>query len=261
MMLKGKVAVITGSTSGIGEGYARALASEGCDIMLNGLGAPADIEAVRQSIETDYGVRCLFHGADMTKVPEIEDLFKTMETEFGGTDILINNAGIQHVAPIDEYPLDKWDAIIAINLSAVFHTTRLAIPMMKRRGWGRIINTSSAHGLIASPNKGAYTAAKHGVAGFTKATALEVGPYNITANAICPGYVWTTLVEKQIPDIAKTRNMTEEEVINNVMLDMAATKKFTTIEQVASLALYLCSDMAQNITGSMQSIDGGWTAQ
>ena len=181
--------------------------------------------------------------------------------EFGGVDILINNAGIQYVAPIAEFPSEKWDAIIAINLTSAFHTMHHAIPLMTKRGWGRIINTASAHALVASPNKSAYVAAKHGIAGLTKTAALEVAQDNITVNAICPGYVWTPLVEKQIPDTAKTRGITEEEVINDVLLAAAATKKFTTIEQVAALALFLCSDAAENITGSLQSIDGGWTAQ
>lgn len=260
-MLKGKKALITGSTSGIGEGYARALAAEGCDVMINGFGDAEEIEALRQSIESEHGVACHYHGADMSKAEEIEDLVATANSTMGGVDILMNNAGIQFVAPLAEYPTEKWDAIIAINLSSVFHTTRLCIPIMRTRGWGRIVNTASAHALVASPNKGAYVAAKHGVAGLTKTAALEVARDNITVNAICPGYVWTPLVEKQIPDTAKTRGMTEEEVINDVMLSAAATKKFATIEQVAALAIFLCSDAGENITGSLQSIDGGWTAQ
>jgi 3-hydroxybutyrate dehydrogenase len=260
-MMKGKNAVVTGSTSGIGEGYARALAAEGCNVMINGFGDASEIEALRHSLEAEYGITCLYHNADMTKVDEIEDLMQTADKELGGVDILMNNAGIQFVSPVVDFPAEKWDAIIAINLSSVFHTTRLAIPMMRRGGWGRIVNTASAHALVASPNKVAYVAAKHGVAGITKTTALEVARDNITVNAICPGYVWTPLVEQQIPDTAKARGMTEEEVINDVMLSAAATKKFTTIEQVAALAIYLCSDAAENITGSLQSIDGGWTAQ
>lgn len=260
-MLKNKVAVITGSTSGIGAGCAKALAKEGCHVVLNGFGDAAEIDALRSSIETDYGVKCLFHAADMTKPDEIASLFEMAAKEFGGVDILINNAGIQYVSPIAEFPTEKWDAIIAINLSSAFHTMHHAIPLMTKRGWGRIINMASAHALVASPNKGAYVAAKHGIAGLTKTAALEVARDNITVNAICPGYVWTPLVEKQIPDTARTRGMTEEEVINDVMLAAAATKKFTTIEQVAGLAVFLCSDVAENITGSLQSIDGGWTAQ
>lgn len=260
-MLKDKVAVITGSTSGIGEGCARALAKEGSHIVLNGFGDREEIESLRSSIETEYGVKCLYNAADMTKPDEIAGLFEIVAKEFGGVDILINNAGIQYVSPIAEFPTEKWDAIIAINLSSAFHTMHHAIPLMTKRGWGRIINMASAHALVASPNKSAYVAAKHGIAGLTKTAALEVARDNITVNAICPGYVWTPLVEKQIPDTARTRGITEEEVINDVLLAAAATKKFTTIEQVAGLAVFLCSDAAENITGSLQSIDGGWTAQ
>ncbi|WP_340150873.1 3-hydroxybutyrate dehydrogenase [uncultured Sneathiella sp.] len=260
-MLKDKVAVITGSTSGIGEGCARALAKEGCNLVINGFGDAAEIDALRSSFESEYGVKCLYSPADMTKPDEIAAMFDLTVAEFGGVDILINNAGIQYVAPIAEFPVEKWDAIIAINLTSAFHTMHHAIPLMTKRGWGRIINTASAHALVASPNKSAYVAAKHGIAGLTKTAALEVAKDNITVNAICPGYVWTPLVEKQIPDTAKTRGITEEEVINDVLLAAAATKKFTTIEQVAALALFLCGDAAENITGSLQSIDGGWTAQ
>ena len=260
-MLKDKVAVITGSTSGIGEGCARALAKEGCHLIINGFGDAAEIEELRSSFESEYGVKCLYSPADMTKPDEISAMFDMTVAEFGGVDILINNAGIQYVAPIAEFPSEKWDAIIAINLTSAFHTMHHAIPLMTKRGWGRIINTASAHALVASPNKSAYVAAKHSIAGLTKTAALEVAQDNITVNAICPGYVWTPLVEKQIPDTAKTRGITEEEVINDVLLAAAATKKFTTIEQVAALALFLCSDAAENITGSLQSIDGGWTAQ
>lgn len=260
-MLKNKVAVITGSTSGIGEGCARALAKEGCHLVINGFGDASEIEALRASFEADYGITCLYSPADMTKPDEIAEMFKMTVRELGGVDILINNAGIQYVSPIAEFPTEKWDAIIAINLSSAFHTMHHAIPIMTKRGWGRIINTASAHALVASPNKSAYVAAKHGIAGLTKTAALEVARDNITVNAICPGYVWTPLVEKQIPDTARTRGMTEEEVINDVMLASAATKKFTTIEQVAALALFLCGEAAENITGSLQVIDGGWTAQ
>ncbi len=260
-MLKDKVALITGSTSGIGEGCARALAKEGCHVVLNGFGDAAEIEVLRQSLENEYGVTCLYSPADMTKPDEIAAMFEMAVEEFDGIDILVNNAGIQYVSPIAEFPTEKWDAIIAINLSSAFHTMHHAIPLMTKRGWGRIVNMASAHALVASPNKGAYVAAKHGIAGLTKTAALEVARDNITVNAICPGYVWTPLVEKQIPDTARTRGMSEEEVINDVMLAAAATKKFTTIEQVAALAIFLCSDAAENITGSLQSIDGGWTAQ
>ena len=260
-MLKGKVAVITGSTSGIGEAYARALAGAGSHIVLNGFGKEDEIEALRQSIEKEHGVRVLYHAADMTRPNEIEDMIKKADSTLGSVDILINNAGIQHVSPIENFPPEKWDMIIAINLSSAFHTIRHAVPIMRKAGWGRIINTASAHALVASPAKAAYVAAKHGIAGLTKTIALEVARDNITVNAICPGYVWTPLVEKQIPDTAKARNMTEEQVKNDILLAAAPTKKFTTVEQVAQLALFLCSDAAENITGSLQSIDGGWTAQ
>ena len=260
-MLSGKVAVITGSTSGIGEGYARALAKEGCHLVINGFGDAKEIETLRASFEQDHGIKCLYSPADMTKPDDIAEMFDMTVREFGGMDILINNAGIQHVSPIADFPVEKWDAIIAINLSSAFHTMRHAIPIMTARGWGRIINTASAHALVASPNKAAYVAAKHGIAGLTKTAALEGARDNITVNAICPGYVWTPLVERQIPDTARTRGMTEEQVINEVMLAAAATKKFTTIEQIAAFALFLCSDAAENITGALHSIDGGWTAQ
>ena len=260
-MLNDKVAVITGSTSGIGEGCARALAKEGCHLVINGFGDATEIEALRSSLECEFEIKCLYSPADMTKPDEIASMFDIAVSEFGGVDILINNAGIQYVSPIADFPTDKWDAIIAINLTSSFHTMHHAIPLMTKRGWGRIINTASAHALVASPNKSAYVAAKHGIAGLTKTAALEVARDNITVNAICPGYVWTPLVEKQIPDTARTRGITEEEVINDVLLAAAATKKFTTIEQVAALAIFLCSDAAENITGSLQSIDGGWTAQ
>lgn len=260
-MLKGKVAVITGSTSGIGEAYARALAGAGSHIVLNGFGKEDEIEALRQCIEKEHGVRVLYHAADMTRPNEIEDMIKKADSTLGSVDILINNAGIQHVSPIENFPPEKWDMIIAINLSSAFHTIRHAVPIMRKAGWGRIINTASAHALVASPAKAAYVAAKHGIAGLTKTIALEVARDNITVNAICPGYVWTPLVEKQIPDTAKARNMTEEQVKNDILLAAAPTKKFTTVEQVAQLALFLCSDAAENITGSLQSIDGGWTAQ
>jgi len=258
--LAGKAAVITGSTSGIGLAYARALAKAGANIVLNGMGTPADIEKERSGIEREFGVKAVHSPADMTKPAEIEEMVALGDKTFGSVDILINNAGIQFVSPVEEFPLDKWDAIIAINLSSAFHAIRAAVPGMKKRGWGRIINTASAHSLVASPFKSAYVAAKHGIAGLTKTVALEVAPFKITCNAISPGYVWTPLVEKQIPDTMKARNMTKDQVIKDVMLQAQPTKEFVTSEQVAALALYLCGDDAAQITGANLSIDGGWTA-
>ena len=260
-MLSKKTAVITGSTSGIGLGYARAFAEKGANIVINGLGDADEIEKTRSAIESDFGVRCVYSAANMMKPEEIATMIGNAENEFGSVDVLVNNAGIQHVAPVDEFPIDKWNAIIAINLSSAFHTIRATLPGMKQRGWGRIINTASAHALVASPYKAAYVSAKHGIAGLTKTVALEVAEKGITVNAICPGYVWTPLVEKQIPDTAKSRGISEEEVKRDVILDAQPTKKFVTIEQVAALAVFLASDDAASITGSLQSIDGGWTAQ
>jgi 3-hydroxybutyrate dehydrogenase len=260
MTLKGKTALITGSTSGIGLACARALAAEGADILLNGFGDAAEIEALRAGLE-ELGVRARHNGADLTKPDAIEALMRDAADSLGGVDILINNAGMQHVAPIEEFPPEKWDLIIALNLSAAFHTTRLALPAMKAKGWGRIINTASAHSLVASPNKAPYVAAKHGIAGLTKAVALEVAQAGITVNCISPGYVWTTLVENQIPDTMKARNLTREQVMNDVLLAAQPTKKFVTVDQVAALALFLCGDAAAAITGANISMDGGWTAQ
>ena len=259
-MLKGKTALVTGSTSGIGEGIAKAMAKEGANVILNGFGDTAAIEALRAGIETEFGVAARYSPADMTRPDEIAGMIAAAEMEFGAVDILVNNAGIQHVAPVDEFPIDKWNAIIAINLTSYFLTIRAALPAMKRRGWGRIIQTASAHALVASPFKAAYVAAKHGVAGLTKTVALETAEASITCNAICPGYVWTPLVEKQIPDTAKARHMTEEEVKKNVILAAQPTKEFVTIEEVAGIAVFLASDTARNITGSLISVDGGWTA-
>jgi 3-hydroxybutyrate dehydrogenase len=250
MFLNGKTALVTGSTSGIGLAIARALAGEGAKVILNGFGDAAEIAKLQAELGAGYS------GHDLTKAEEIEK----MMAEAGDVDILVNNAGTQHVAPVDEFPVDKWNLIIALNLSAAFHTTRLAVPGMKRKGWGRLINTASAHSLVASPNKSAYVAAKHGIAGFTKTVALEVAQAGITANCISPGYVWTPLVEGQIPDQMKTRNMTREQVMNDVMLAAQPTKKFVTVDQVAALALFLCRDEAASITGANYSIDGGWTA-
>jgi 3-hydroxybutyrate dehydrogenase len=254
MSLNGKVALVTGSTSGIGLAIARALHQAGARIMLNGFGDAGEIGALQAEMDAAYD------GADLSDPAAIDAMMRRCTDELGGPDILVNNAGIQHVAPVDEFPPEKWDAILAINLSAVFHTSRHAVKAMKARGWGRIINTASAHSLVASPNKSAYVAAKHGVAGFTKTLALEVAKENITANCISPGYVWTTLVERQIPDTMKTRGLTREQVMNDVLLAAQPTKRFVTPEEVASLAVYLCSDGAASITGSNMTMDGGWTA-
>jgi 3-hydroxybutyrate dehydrogenase len=259
-ILKGKVAVVTGSTSGIGLAYARAFAGAGADIVLNGIGAPADVEKERSAIESDFGVKAVYSPADMAKPSEIAELITLAEKTFGSVDVLVNNAGVQHVAPVEEFPVDKWNAIIGINLSSAFHTIRAAVPGMKRRGWGRIITTASAHSLVASPFKSAYVAAKHGIVGLTKTVALELARSKITCNCISPGYVWTPLVEKQIPNTMKARNMSRDQVINDVLLAAQPTKEFVTVEQVASLALFLCSQDAAQITGANLSIDGGWTA-
>jgi 3-hydroxybutyrate dehydrogenase len=259
--LSGKNAVVTGSTSGIGLAYARAFAAAGANVVINGFGSPEDIEKERAKIESDFGVKAVYSPADMTKPPEIAGMIALGETSFGSVDILVNNAGIQFVSPIEEFPPEKWDQIIAINLSSAFHAIRAAVPGMKKKGWGRIINTASAHSLVASPFKSAYVSAKHGIAGLTKTVALEVATSKITCNCISPGYVWTPLVERQIPDTMKARNLTREQVINDVLLDAQPTKEFVTSEQVAALALFLCGDDAAQITGTNLSIDGGWTAE
>jgi len=259
-MLKGKSALVTGSTSGIGLGIARALAADGANVTINGFGDKAAIEKERSAIEKEFGVKAVYSPADMTKPAEIADMVKTAEKTFGSLDVLVNNAGIQFVAPIEEFPIDKWNQIIAINLSAAFHAIRAAVPGMKARKWGRIISTASAHSLVASPFKAAYVTAKHGLAGLTKTVALELATFHVTCNCISPGYVWTPLVEKQIPDTAKARGITEEEVKRDVILAAQPTKEFVTVEEVASLAVYLCSDAAKAITGANLSIDGGWTA-
>jgi len=260
-MLKGKNAVVTGSTSGIGLGIARALARDGANVTINGFGVAAEIEQTRAAIEKEFGVKAIHSPADMTKPAEIAAMVKMAETTFGSVDVLVNNAGIQHVAPIEDFPIEKWDAIIAINLSSAFHAMRAAIPGMKARKWGRIISTASAHSLVASPFKAAYISAKHGLAGLTKTAALELATFGITVNCISPGYVLTPLVAAQIPDQMKTRNMTEQQVKRDVLLAAQPTKEFVTVEQVAALALYLTSDAAASITGANIPIDGGWTAQ
>lgn len=259
MSLKGKTAIITGSTSGIGLGIAQEFAAEGINLVINGFGDAAEIEKERAGLEA-MSVKAVYNGADMTKPDEIMAMVEDAVREFGSIDIIVNNAGIQSVAPVEDFPPEKWDAIIAINMSSSFHTVRAAIPHMKKQGWGRIINIASAHGLVASPFKSAYVTAKHGMLGFTKTVALEVAQNNITCNAICPGYVLTPLVEKQIPDTAKARGLTEEQVKHDVLLAAQWTKKFVTVEQLAGTALFLCSDYAENITGTHIAVDGGWTA-
>jgi 3-hydroxybutyrate dehydrogenase len=252
--------VITGSTSGIGLGIATAFAAEGWNIMLNGFGDADEIEAIRADLEGKYGVKVLYNGADMTKPDQIRTLISKTQSAFGQIDVLVNNAGIQFVSPVEDFPDEKWDAIIAIILSSAFHTSKAAFASMKERGFGRIINIASAHGLVASPFKSAYVAAKHGIVGLTKTLALEGAEHGVTCNAICPGYVKTPLVEKQIPDTAKARGMTEEEVIQKVILEAQPTKQFVTVEQIGALAVFLCSDNAAQITGAAHQIDGGWVA-
>src|SRR3569623_44735 len=253
MTFEGKVALVTGSTSGIGLAVARALAAQGAKLMINGFGDPAEIE--RECAE----LGALHDGADMSDPTAIERMMRRCAGELGGPDILVNNAGIQHVSPVEDFPIDKWNAIIAINLSAVFHTTRFALGAMKQKGWGRIINTASAHSLVASPNQSAYVAAKHGVAGFTKTVALEAARDGVTVNCISPGYVWTPLVEKQNPDTMKTRGLPREQVMNDVLLAAQPTKRFVTPEEIGDLAVFLSSDSARSITGANLSKDGGWT--
>ena len=259
-MLKGKVALVTGSTSGIGLAIARAFAKDGADIVINGFGDKDAIEQERAGIEKDFGVKAVYSAADMSKGEEIAAMIADAGKQLGSVDLLVNNAGIQFVAPVEDFPVEKWDQIIAINLSAAFHATRAVVPAMKAKKWGRIINTASAHALVASPFKSAYVAAKHGIAGLTKTVALETAAFGITANAICPGYVWTPLVEKQIPETMKARGLTREQVMKDVLLAAQPTKEFVTVEEIAGLALYLSSDLARSITGAILSIDGGWTA-
>lgn len=260
MRLQGKTALVTGSTSGIGLGIAKVLASEGANVIINGFGDAAAIEAERVALEGLSGGKALYDGADLTKVDAIAAMFARADADMGGVDILVNNAGTQFVSPIEDFPVEKWDLILALNLTSAFHTIRHAVPGMRKKGWGRIIGTASAHSLVASPFKSAYVAAKHGLVGLTKTVALEVADAGITANCISPGYVWTPLVEGQIPDTMKARGMTREQVINDVLLAGQPTKQFVTVEQVAALASFLTSDEAANITGANLSVDGGWTA-
>ena len=258
--LKDQVAIVTGSTSGIGMALANALSDRGVKLVLNGLGDPAQIEKERAGMEARTGAAVRYHGADMTKPAEIADMIAFAQREFGRLDILVNNAGVQHVAPVDQFPDDKWDLIIAINLTSAFHTTKAAIPVMKAQGHGRIVNIASAHGLVASPFKSAYVASKHGIVGLTKTVALEVAEAGITCNAICPGYVETPLVQGQIADQAKARNMTPEQVVKDVILAAQPTKKFVTFDQLAGMMLYLVSDAGASANGASFSVDGGWTA-
>ena len=258
--LKGQAAIVTGSTSGIGQALARSLAAEGVDVVLNGFGDAAAIETARVELAASAGVRVLYHGADMTKPAEIADMVAFAHRELGRLDILVNNAGVQHVAPIDEFPPEKWDQIIAVNLTSAFHAIRAALPIMKAQGRGRIVNIASAHALVASPFKSAYVAAKHGILGLTKTRALEVAQQGITCNAICPGYVKTPLVESQIADQARARNMSPEQVMRDVILAAQPTKTFVAFDQLAGLMLYLVSDLGASANGAALSIDGGWTA-
>jgi 3-hydroxybutyrate dehydrogenase len=259
-MLKGKTALVTGSTSGIGLGIAELLAARGANIVLNGLGDRAEVERLRSRLAEQHRVTVRYDAADMSKPDAIKAMIESAAAALGGVDVLVNNAGIQFVSPVEDFPVEKWDAILAINLSAAFHTTRVALPRMKKNGWGRIVNIASAHALVASPYKSAYVAAKHGIAGFTKTIALEVAEQGITVNAVCPGYVWTPLVEQQIPDTAKARGLTEDQVKRDVLLAAQPTKKFVTVAEVAELTAFLASDAAASITGTILPVDGGWTA-
>ena len=261
MTLASRNAVVTGSTSGIGLAIARALAKEGANVTINGFGKPEDIEQARGAIEAEFHVKALHSGADMTKPDEIAGMIGEAETAFGAVDILINNAGVQFVSPVEDFPVAKWDQIIAINLSSAFHAIRAATPGMKARGWGRIVSTASAHSKVASPFKSAYVAAKHGIAGLTKTVALELATSGVTVNCISPGYVWTPLVEAQIPDTMKARGLTRQQVIDDVLLEAQPTKQFVTTDEVAAFVVFLCSDAAKQITGANLSIDGGWTAE
>ena len=260
-LLEGRSAIVTGSTSGIGLGIARAFASHGMDVMLNGFGDSAEIKRTLAGIEKEFRVRTAFSSADMSNPADIVAMVEETRQAFGKVDILVNNAGIQHVEPVETFPVAKWDAIIAINLSAAFHAIRAVVPEMKARKWGRIINVASAHALVASPFKSAYVASKHGVLGLTKTVALETAEYGITVNAICPGYVLTSLVEKQIPETAKARGITEEDVVKDVLLRAQPTRQFVTTEQIGALAVFLCTDAGASITGAALPIEGGWTAQ
>ncbi|WP_019141331.1 3-hydroxybutyrate dehydrogenase [Noviherbaspirillum massiliense] len=259
--LKGKTALVTGSTSGIGLGMAKAFAAQGSNLIFNGFGDAREIEALQTSVKQEYGVQVAYHNADMSKPSEIEAMMRFAEEKFGGVDILVNNAGIQYVANVEDFPVEKWDAIIAINLSSAFHTTRLALPSMKRKNWGRIINIASAHGLVGSVQKSAYVAAKHGIVGLTKVTALENAHTGITCNAICPGWVLTPLVQKQVDARAAQQGISVEEAKKGLVAEKQPSGEFVTPEQLAGLAVFLCSDAASQVRGAAWSMDGGWTAQ
>ena len=260
-MLKNRCALVTGATSGIGLAIAEALARSGANLMINGLGDHAANHALVRGIANRHGVKALLNEADLRDPLQIEAMISEARTSLGSLDILVNNAGIQYVAPIEDFPIDKWNDILALNLSAAFHTIRLAVPGMKEQGWGRIVNIGSAHTLIASPFKSAYVAAKHGIAGLTKTVALELAQHGVTANTVCPGYVLTPLVEKQIPDTMQARNLSREAVVRDVLLAAQPTKRFVTVEEVADTVVFLCSEAARSITGTSISVDGGWTAQ
>lgn len=260
-MLKGKTVLVTGSTSGIGLGIAQSFAKEGADLMLNGLGDPDEIEQLRKTIAGETGVKVRYHNADVGKASEVERLIADTERDFGGIDILVNNAGIQHVSSVEEFPLERWVAIQAIVLNASFYAIRAALPGMKRKGWGRILNIASAHGLVASPFKSAYVAAKHGQVGLTKSVALELAKTGITCNAICPGFVRTAMVEGQVDEQARLHGLSRERAISEVILASQPSQRFIEIEEIAALAVYLCGDQARSITGAAIAIDGGWTAR
>ncbi len=260
-MIKGRTALVTGSTSGIGLGIARALAAGGANLVLNGFGDAAEIEAIRSALATEFGVQVAYDGADLMKVDQIEAMIERASRRFGGVDVLVNNAGIQHVAPVESFAPERWDAVIALNLSAAFHAIRCALPSMKQRGWGRIVNIASAHGLVASTEKAAYVAAKHGILGLTKVVALETARTGITCNAICPGWVLTPLVQKQIDARAQQQGVSPEEAKIALLSEKQPSLEFVTTEQVGELARFLCSDAAQQVRGAAWTIDGGWTAQ
>jgi 3-hydroxybutyrate dehydrogenase len=260
-VLKGKRAVVTGSTSGIGLGIARALAAEGADIMLNGFGEAAEIEKLRQGLARDYNVKVAFNGADISQAAQIRDMIRKAGVELGGVDILVNNAGIQHTAPVESFPAERWDAILAINLSSNFHAIQAVLPQMRSRNWGRIINIASTHGLVASPQKAAYVAAKHGVVGLTKVVALETATTGITCNAICPGWVLTPLVQKQVDARAAQGNISQETAKIELLSEKTPSREFVTPEQIGALAVFLCSEAANQVRGAAWPVDGGWTAQ